>query len=187
MDSSVQLVLIGAIPALITGTVVPIVLRVLDKRAEREKREDETNARRDEKAEDRRREDEVAARLLAQQTLATQRAVEAAAKAAEAVEVAKSVAVKIDGLLAEKTQADIAIGVKRGAEHGAEMADQLAKGQQQGREETRAAPTPLVANIHPISVADKETQDATKRSADALERTADAAEKTADKADPEKK
>lgn len=174
MDVTVQLALIVAIPAGIAA-VVPILLNWLNNRANRQQKADEAAARSREKQEDWRRQDEVAAKLLAQQAIIE-------ARAAEALEVAKATATKIDGMLVDRDKANYAEGEKKEAARGKEIADQLAEGQRQGREEERASRESLTPadNKAPLPVADDRTATASERVADASERTASATERATD-------
>lgn len=174
MDAAIWLAIIVAVPAIITGSVVPVILNFLNNRSARQQRLDEVEARRLEKAEDWRRQDDVAAKLHEQQE-------RTAAKAAEAVEIAKGVSVKIDGMLADRDKANVEKGENKEAARGKDVAAALREGQLQGVADERASRESLVlaASDTPVKVADKLTQDATERSANALERTADAAENAA--------
>lgn len=187
ISDSVQLALIVAIPAMMS----PLLLAWLTNRAALKAKAQDAELRRTEKSEEWRRQDEVAAKLLIQQELAATRAAEAAAKAAEAVEISKVVAVKVDGLLADRDKQNVREGEQRGKAAGEEAARQLAEGQRQGRESERegvaSAKVVMTASAdQPIPVTDDRVAVASERVAVATEAATKATERVADEAEKKK-
>lgn len=175
ISENVQIALIAMLPLV----AVPIITVWATNRS-----------RRREKIEEWKRQDEVAAKLLAYQELAATKAEQAAVKAAEAAAISREVAVKIDGLLADRDKHNIREGEQKGKLAGEEAARQLAEGQRQGRESERegvaSAKVVMAPTDQPIPVKDDRVAVASERVAAATEAATKATERVADEAEKKK-
>lgn len=109
-------------------------------------------------------------------------------KAAEAVEVSREVAIKVDGVMADRDKAKVKEGQQREKIAGEEKAETLAQGQKEGRDNalasvaaaTKSAPALAKKNDSEIPVTDVRATEAAERTADAMVRVADANEAAAE-------